>query len=123
MKLWRLSGIFILATAVIHTVFAFVFGWTVMVDIAREGVFNTVPPHMDREAFLWFFIAGFILFMFGLVCHWIIKTSNKPLPAFIGWWMLVLMIIIAVLEPASGWCLFLPTALIIIIADRKYATG
>ena len=66
MKLWKYSGIFLIATGILHSIVASILGKETFLDIIRDGV-----------------------------------------------------IIGCAVEPGSGFWLFLPQALIIILANRK----
>jgi hypothetical protein len=55
--------------------------------------------------------------------HHYIKKEQKPAPLFMGYSMLICAIIGCIVEPGSGFWLFLPQALIIIFAHRKRKAG
>ena len=123
MKIWKYSGIFMVATGMLHTVFAIIFGKEAFLKIIQEGVFN-FPTSIDYErAFaVWFFICGIFIIFLGQVLHHYIKKEQKPAPLFFGYSMLIFTIFGCILEPGSGFWLFIPQALIIIIANKKMQT-
>ena len=120
MKLWKYSGIFLIATGILHTIVAIVFGWGAFVEIIRNGLLiNLTSRDCSHELALWFFILGIFIILFGQVLHFYIKREQKPAPLSFGYSMLVFTIFGCIVEPASGFWLFLPQALIIIFANKK----
>jgi hypothetical protein len=120
MKLWKYSGIFLIATGILHTIVAIVFGWGAFVEIIRNGLLiNLMSRDCSHELALWFFILGIFIILFGQVLHFYIKREQKPAPLSFGYSMLVFTIFGCIVEPASGFWLFLPQALIIIFANKK----
>ena len=120
MKLWKYSGIFLIATGLLHTVFAIALGWKAFWAIIQNGVFN-LPTEVDYERgfAVWFFICGIFIILLGQVLHYYIKRDQKPAPLSFGYSLLVLTIFGCIVEPGSGFWLFIPQALIIIFANRK----
>ena len=121
MKLWKYSGIFLVATGILHTIVAIVLGKDTFLEIIRDGVFNVTSMSQDytRMFAVWFLICGIFIIFLGQVLHHYIKKEQKPAPLLVGYSMLVFAIIGCAVEPGSGFWLFLPQALIIILANRK----
>jgi hypothetical protein len=120
MKLWKYSGIFLMATGILHTIVAIVIGWEAFVEIIRnELLINVTSRDYTHEFALWFFICGVFIILFGQVLHFYIKREQKPAPLSFGYSLLVFTILGCIVEPGSGFWLFLPQALIIIFANKK----
>ena len=118
-KIWKYSGLFLIATGILHTLVAIAFGKDVYVEIIRAGLIN-VTSQDDTCAFaFWFLVCGIFIILLGQVLHYYIKKEQKPAPLFLGYSMLVLAIFGCIVEPVSGFWLFLLQALIIIFANKK----
>ena len=119
MKAWKYSGIFLIATGILHTIVAIALGKDAFIEIIRDGVINVISQDCTRALAFWFLICGIFVIFLGQVLHYYIKREQKPAPLFLGYSMLILTIFGCIIEPVSGFWLFLPQALIIIIANRK----
>lgn len=118
MKLWKYSGTFMIATAIIHNLVGFVMGWSVLQDIARDGFVNSVIEQMDRNAIFWFLFSGFIMLLLGIIMHNMIREQQKPVPKYIAYHLLVLSVIGCIMMPASGFWIVLPQCAIIIFSKK-----
>ena len=124
MKMWKHSGIFLIATGILHTIVAIFMGWGAFVEIIRDGLLINIASRDLTHAFaLWFFICGIFIILFGQVLHFYIKREQKPAPLSFGYSLLVFTIFGCIVEPGSGFWLFLPQALIIIVANKKTGKG
>ena len=119
LKLWKYSGIFLVATGILHTVVAIVLGKEAFMKIVQEGLYNVTSLDFEREFAIWFFVCGIFVILLGQVIHYYIKKEQKPAPLSFGYSLLVFTIFGCIIEPGSGFWLFLPQALIIIFAHRK----
>ena len=122
MKIWKYSGIFFIATGILHTIVAIALGWKAFVEIIQDGLLIKVRSlNYTHEFALWFLICGVFIILLGQVLHLYIKREQKPAPLSFGCSLLVFTIFGCFLEPGSGFWLFLPQALIIIFANKKKA--
>ena len=119
-KYWKYSGIFLIATGILHTIVGLALGKDVCLEIIRDGLINAVANDYAREAIFWFLICGIFIILLGQVLHIYIKKEQKPAPLSFGYSLLILTILGCIVEPFSGFWLFLPQALIIIFANKKY---
>lgn len=119
MKLWRFSGIFLILTGVLHTIVAILISKEIFADIITDGLINSIGEDYARNYAFWFLICGIFLLLFGQLLHYYIKKENRPAPAFFGYSLLVFTIAGCLIVPVSGFWLFLPQALIIIIANKR----
>lgn len=119
MKLWKYSGIFLAATGVIHTILALFMGKDAFLEMVRNGIADSVDGDCKREFAFWFLICGLIIVLFGYVLHHYIRVTQRPAPLSSGYWLLAFSVAGCIFVPFSGFWLFIPQALIIIIAHRK----
>ncbi|NEW07392.1 hypothetical protein GK047_15415 [Paenibacillus sp. SYP-B3998] len=119
MRIWKYSGIYMIATGIIHNVVGFIAGWDVLGLMAQDGLFNSVTNQPDRNYIFWFLSIGFFWMILGHAFHKYLLAYNQALPAIFGWYILLFAIIGCVLMPASGIWLFIPQAIIIILAKRN----
>lgn len=119
MKLWKFSGIFLVVTGVIHTIYALLMGKEAFAEMFRNGLINSTGDNYSRAFALWFLVCGIILILWGQTLQYYIKKEQKPAPLFLGYSILVFAVAGCIVEPISGFWLFLPQALIIIAANKK----
>jgi len=94
----RWIGRWLIAVAILHTVFGvFGFGVVVVADslggILSDGLINSVGADPGRWAIAWFLLFGFLLLLTGFFIDWVEAHSNNALPSWLGWGMLVIIII------------------------------
>jgi hypothetical protein len=78
-------------------------------EIIGEGLVNTVNGQILREFAFWFIFFGFLAVIFGIFIDWCERQQIK-LPAFLGWNLLALTVLLVTIMPISGgWLLFIPT--------------
>jgi hypothetical protein len=118
-KLWKYSGIFLIATGILHTIVAITLGKDAFLEIIQNGVVNVISQDYTRVFAFWFLICGIFVIFLGQILHYYLKKEQKPAPLFFGYSLLILTIFGCIVEPISGFWLFLPQALIIIIANKK----
>jgi len=118
LKIWKYSGIFLIATGLIHTIVAIILGKETFLKIINDGLYVT-EIDFSRAFAIWFFICGIFVILLGQVLHYYIKREQKPAPLSFGYSLLIFTIFGCIIEPGSGFWLFLPQALIIIFANKK----
>lgn len=108
MKHW--IGRWLIGVSIIHTLFAVVVFGKVLLSVVQRGVFNTVGTDPMVGAVVWFVLFGAALFICGLVVSTLERSSPSPLPKSLGWSLLALATLGAILMPASGfgWCSLRP---------------
>ncbi|WP_345232627.1 DUF6463 family protein [Hymenobacter saemangeumensis] len=122
MKLWKKSGTLLIATGIIHNAVGLLAGWPVLASMAAAGFVNTIGPgtaEMDRNAIFWFLFSGFLMLLLGKMMQDAIKLRQQPVPAYLGYCLLLLSVAGCLIMPASGFWLVLPQAVLIIYANRK----
>lgn len=119
MKIWKYSGIILIATGILHIIVAFLkYGKTYM-KIIRDGAVDAIGGDCERGIALWFLVCGILLIFWGQGMHARIKETKSPAPRSVGWSLMVVSIAGCIVEPVSGFWLFLPQAAIIVLAGRK----
>ena len=122
MKIWKYSGLMLIITGILHTILALLAGGEAFMEIYRNnGIFNSIAGdnYFHQTAF-WFLICGVFLIPFGQTLHYYQKREQKPAPLSLGYSLLILSILGCIVMPVSGFWLFLPQALIIIIANKRH---
>jgi len=119
MKLWKYSGILLVATGILHTIVAIFMGKDIYWAMVQEGGINSINNDFTRGFGLWFMVCGILIILLGQLLHYYIKKEQKPAPLFLGYSFLAISIIGGLIEPVSGFWLFIPQALIIIFADKR----
>ena len=119
-KIWKYSGIFLVATGILHTLVGMAMGKDELWGIVKDGFFNAAKDDdFATGCAFWFLVCGIFLIILGHVVHYYIKKEQQPAPKLLGYWLLGLGIIGCAIMPASGFWLFLPQALIIIFAKNE----
>lgn len=120
MKLWKLSGTLLTATGILHTLIALLLSKEAYAGMIRDGFVNSAIHDVNREFALWFLVCGILLILWGQTLRYYIKKEQKPAPEFVGYSILLFAVIGCIIEPVSGFWLFLPQAVIIIHANIKF---
>lgn len=120
MKLWKYSGTLLTITGGIHTMYALFLGKDAFAEMVRDGLISSTDDHYGRAFALWFLVCGIVLILWGQTLQYYIKKEQKPAPLFLGYSIFVFAVVGCIVEPISGFWLFLPQALIIIIANKRY---
>ena len=122
MKIWKLSGIFMLATGVIHIAVAIFAGMEGLKEIGRNivtnGIINSVKS-IEANCAFWFLTWAVPILFLGQILHYYIKRTQAPAPESFGWYLLIFSVFGCIIFPISGFWLFIPQALIIIFANRR----
>ena len=116
MKLY--SGTLLTATGVIHTIYALFLGKEAFTEMLNNGLIDSIGENHNLGFAFWFLICGIILILWGETLQYYIRKEQKPAPVFLGYSILLLTIIGCIIEPASGFWLFLPQAIIIIYSNK-----
>lgn len=111
---WRAAwkGLWLLAVAAVHTVFAAIVFLPQWQDIVQRGVFDSVGSDPMRGAVVWFGLFGAALALLGWAIM-LLERSPAPPAALrpLGMGVLALALLGIALMPASGFWLALPPAL------------
>jgi uncharacterized membrane protein YecN with MAPEG domain len=118
-KTWKYSGIFLIATGILHIIVAIALGKDAFLEIIQNGIVNVTSQDYTCAFAFWFLICGIFVILLGQVLHYYIKKEQKPAPLSFGYSLLILTIFGCIVEPISGFWLFFPQALIIIFANKK----
>lgn len=123
MRFWKWSGLFIVITGLIHILYALIDQGSIWAAIFRDGAVDAIDGDASRSFAFWFFVSGIILILWGITMHCYIKQTQKPVPSLLGYALLLFAAAGCIFEPVSGFWLFLPQALLMIVAGRKSASG
>ena len=118
-KLWQLSGILMLTTGILHTTLALILGGEHFAAIVSDGIFNGIGGNIVRAFAIYFLVCGVFCMFLGGMMHAYIKRIGEPVPIWFGYGLIILSVVGCIVDPASGFWLLLPQALIIILADGR----
>jgi Family of unknown function (DUF6463) len=113
------AGSLLMATGIGHALVGVVLFYDPLAAILREGFFNAITPHMDREAAFWFLLLSPVLFLFGQVVNRAVEHRDAPLLNLFGWHVLVLGVVGAMVLPISGFWILIAIAPLIFKAARS----
>ena len=104
----RYTGHSLIAIGILHTVIGVLAFGAPLAHIARDGFFNAVDPHPDRQAAFWFLLTGALLVILGQSTCWT-QSRTGTVPRSLGWGLLGISLLGVILMPASGfWLLLMP---------------
>lgn len=109
----RTAGVLIMAIAVIHFLFGLFAYAGPLTRIARDGVWNAVDPYGDRQEAFWFLVFAVPLFFFGQMVSQSAARGQTVSPS-LGWELLGLSLLGALLMPVSGFWLAIAPALLLL---------
>ena len=90
-----------------------------LTEMLNNGLIDSIGENHNLGFAFWFLICGIILILWGETLQYYIRKEQKPAPLFLGYFILLFTIIGCIVEPISGFWLFLPQALIIIYSNMK----
>jgi len=114
----RSTGTLLIATGVLHALVGLSFAAKPVKAIVDDGVFNAVDPHPDRQYWFWFMVTGWLTVLIGQLTRRFERRGGTP-PAFLGWHLLALSAVGAVLMPISGLWLLIPQGILVLRAARR----
>ncbi len=118
MRLWRYSGTLLSATGIIHIIYAVFENWKTFGAMFSDGMLNSVKNDITRAYAFWFLMIGIMLIMLGQTLQYYINKEQQPAPLPLGYVLLVFSITGCLFVPISGFWLFIPQSLIIILAQK-----
>lgn len=122
MREWdRHSGALLVGTGALHTLVGVAAFRRQLAGIRRDGYWNTMDTHQDRQSAFWFLYSGLGLIFTGQVASWARRETGR-LPRSLGWSLLAASAAGVVLMPVSGFWLVIPQALLL-LAARKDGDG
>ena len=121
----KISGLALVAIGLLHSLLALVMpgaiGFSgIWKEIGDVGVVDAVKSESLRIwGYYWFLVPGFLMIIYGLLCHWIENQLNRPLPSFAGWGLLAVAGFCIVLDVDNGFWLVLLVVVNMIAASRR----
>lgn len=120
----RVNGIALVAIGLLHSLAlvlpgAVGFGgiWS---EIVEAGFVDAVSTKALRIwGYYWFLMPGFALVVLGLLCAWVERRLDRPLPAFVGWTLLAFSVFGIVLDLDTGFWLVAAVSVSIVIAAKR----
>ncbi len=82
--------------------------WTA---ILRDGYFNAVDPHVERQAAFWFAVFTPALIAFGLALRHAAAQADTELLSLCGWTLLAIGVLGAAAIPVSGFWLVIAASI------------
>jgi hypothetical protein len=90
--------------------------------MVRAGVFDSVGDDTNpRAAAFWFLVTGCLIALLGWLCRWVEVQMDRPLPAGLGWGLVLLGVACVVPMPLTGAWLFFPIGLRVLLDGRRRA--
>ena len=117
MKHW--IGRWLMGVSVLHIVFGVFVFHTVLAGLVSRGFVNVLRADPGASLAVWFVLFGVMLFICGMSVAAVERASSDPVPKPIGWGLLGLAVLGAILMPASGFWLVIPPAIAILISKPK----
>ncbi len=107
----RWIGRWLVGVGVLHTLSAVVAFGAPLGEILAAGVWNTLVGHPRRELAFWFLVSGAFVLLLGAVIDWIEQRAAGRVPQILGTGLLLVAALGILVEPASGFWLFVPPAI------------
>ena len=120
----KISGFALIMIGLLHSLLALVlpgaFGFSgIWQEIIDVGVIDAAQPDSLRIwGYYWVLMPGFIMMLFGLLCHWVENQLNTPLPTFVGWGLLLVAGFGILLDVDTGFWLVLIVAINAIVVSQ-----
>ena len=119
------SGWVLVGIGLLHCAIGVLLSWGIFVDWHATGWWHSIETaqgmHMDRFAALWFQVSGLSWVLLGwLMQQWLVLQG--ALPKGLGWALMAMGFLVAVVLPVSGAWLFLPLGWLVAM-PRRAATA
>jgi len=119
-----ISGLLLMAIGLLHSLALVLPGaigfsgiWS---EIAQAGFFDAVSSKSLRIwGYYWFLIPGFFMIVLCLLCDFVERRLNRPLPESVGWALFALTIFGVLLDTDTGFWLVMAVAVNMIVAARR----
>ena len=106
----RWIGRWIVAVSVLHTIFGLVVFGEDLMQIAREGFWDSIGEDARAGAVAWFMLSGFLMTALGLAIDALERSATQGSLRATGVVVLLTTLLGIVLMPVSGFWLMLPPA-------------
>ncbi len=123
----KIGGFALVAIGLLHSLIALVMpgamGFSgIWQEIFDAGIIDAAKPDSLRIwGYYWLLMSGFIVIIYGFLYHWIENQLNSPLPAFVGWGLLLVAGFGIALDIDTGFWLVLLVAINAIVASQRHA--
>ncbi|MDQ0876254.1 hypothetical protein QFZ77_004913 [Paenibacillus sp. V4I3] len=111
MAIQKHSGWMMEWTSYIHNAVGLILFWKPISEMVKAGIWNSVDSSFDRSAAIWFLFFGVLLWIIGRMIRWMTKEKGLAIPRFVGWHILILSVVGAIIMPISGFWLVIPQGL------------
>ena len=111
-------GTLLKATGIGHAVVGLILFYDPLAAILRDGFFNAVYPHFDREAAFWFMLFSPICFALGQVVDRAVERRDRRVLTLVGWYLLGMGIVGVLVLPISGFWILIALAALTFRAAR-----
>lgn len=109
----------LMATGIGHALLGLVLFREPLAAIVREGIANTIRDgQYDREAALWFLLFSPACFLLGQLVNHAIERRDQWLFAVVGWNLVAIGAVGALLAPVSGFWILIAIAPFVFKAAR-----
>ena len=119
MRTWEISGWYLCAVGVIHSLVGVMMFKDELLDMVRAGIVNSIKDQMDLHAAFWFMLTGFLFIYIGWLWQKQIDRDKGPLSKFTASGMTLMTVAGVIIMPISGFWLLLP--LCVIMLHSTYA--
>ncbi|MCW3467313.1 DUF6463 family protein [Chitinophaga nivalis] len=116
-------GYYMMGVSMLHLLVGFIIDPTVTLAIVAAGIFNTAEATPAFFGFFWFQMAGLFMLLTGSFIQHYLQTVPTPIPRRFGYYQLLITVCGCVMEPVSGFYLFIPAALLLIFPSRQCDTS
>lgn len=118
-KYIRNIGNFIIVTGVLHLITGIVQNWRTASDMFHSGIINTADKTPEQFGFFWFEINGLLVLFIGSFLQQYLNEYKNPIPVKYGYYLLFIAIIGCVLEPVSGFYVYIAISFLIIFSGNR----
>lgn len=93
-------------------------------EIRDAGLVDAVSSKALRIwGYYWFLMPGFVLIVLGMLCAWVERSLMRPVPAPVGWALVLCAVFGIVLDTDTGFWLVLFVASSMIVAAKRDAAA
>ncbi|MFH0351977.1 MAG: DUF6463 family protein [Chromatiales bacterium] len=123
-----INGLVLVVIGLLHCLALFLPGaigfpgiWSEILD---AGLVDAVSGKALRIwGYYWFLMPGFVLIVLGMLCAWVERSLMRPVPAPVGWALVLCAVFGIVLDTDTGFWFVLFVAISMIVAAKRGAAA
>lgn len=118
-KLEKNTGNLITITGILHLLLGLFEYREALSEILQLGIINAADKTPQTFGFFWFEVNGFFVIFTGTFIQHYMNETKKQIPKKFGWYLLIIALFGCLLEPLSGFYVYVLISALIILQSKE----